>query len=261
MPLLLSRCLRASRWVVLAAWLLQACTGQAEVIRVVSPDYWCPYSCKAGSPAEGYIVDLLRVALERHGHSLKYENVNYARALQDARHGGYALITTVYPEEAPGFVFTQEPVSRASYCFYTRPENPWRFAGSASLAGMHVGVINGYSYGAQMNALIKREAASFEVQSGDTLTQRLAVMVSLKRLDSFIEDHNVVRYLLKSQPELQLKEAGCVPQNFTYMALSPALAGSPALARVIDAEIRNLRRSGQLKEILARYGLSDWVLP
>ncbi|MEC5386475.1 transporter substrate-binding domain-containing protein [Uliginosibacterium sp. H3] len=250
-----------SAWCALSLLTLASSASHAETVSVVSPDYWCPYSCKAGSPREGYIVDVLRQILERHGHVLRYENENYARALQEARQGRYTLITTVYPEEAPGFSFTHEPIARASYCFYTRVGNPWRYTGPASLEHVRIGVIKGYSYGPQLNKLIQGKPDSFDLQTGDALTSRLAAMVFMSRLDGFIEDDNVVRHLLATQPQIQLKESGCFAQDFTYVAVSPRFGNSRELAELIDKELRSLRKSGQLKEILSRYGLTDWAPP
>ncbi|XHS76566.1 substrate-binding periplasmic protein [Burkholderiaceae bacterium UC74_6] len=235
-----------------------ASTGTAaHELTVAAPAFWCPFSCTAGSRHEGFTLDILRAVFEPRGIQVRLINENYARALQDVRDGHYGATPSTFKQEAPGFVFPKTPISRNQYCFYTAPGQRWSYAGIGSLKGQRVGIVKGYSYGGRLDQAIAAKAAQFDVSVGDDITHRMARMVMSQRLDSFVEDESLVQYILSSHPELQLRNAGCEPARYAYLALSPARAESAALAKAFDEGLQRLRAGGQLEQIMQHYGLHD----
>jgi len=224
---------------------------------VAAPAFWCPFSCTAGGKPEGFTIDILRAIFDPQGTAVRLINVNYARALQDVREGRYAATPSTFKEEAPDFVFPKTPISRNQYCFYTAVDQRWSYAGIASLKGQRVGIVKGYSYGLQLDRAIAAKAAQFDVGVGEDITHRMARMVMGQRLDSFVEDESLVQYVLSTHPELQLRNAGCEPPRYAYLALSPARAESAGYAKAFDEGLQRLRASGQLEQIMLRYGLHD----
>jgi len=243
---------------LLALWVLTP-NALAEVIKVTSPDYWCPFSCKANTAEEGFTIDILRAIFEPQGDQIQYINLNYARALREVRQGHIHAISSAFREEVPGFTLPNLPISQDRYCFYTTSVPGWTYNGPDSLAGLKVGIIQGYSYGAEIDEHIKRNPAGFEVHSGEDLTQKLARKVMLGRLDAFVEDTNLVQYLLARQPSIKLHEAGCASESYPYFALSPAIKNKDDLARRFDEGLIKLHHSGKLEQIMRKYGLHDWL--
>ena len=248
----------ASRWLPLFLLVLAAC-ARAETIKVASPSYWCPFSCTANAAEEGFTIDILRAIFTPPEYNIQYVNLNYARALREVRLGHIHAISSAFREEAPGFVFSTLPISQDKYCFYTTTSQDWQYNGPASLAGKKVGIIQGYSYGPEIDAYIKQHPSGFEVHSGEALTASLGKKVMLGRLDAFVEDTNLVQYLLARQPSIKLREAGCAGESYPYFALSPTLKNAPALAKTFDEGLLKLHRNGKLEQIMRKYGLHDWL--
>ena len=247
---------------LLTLLLATALPAQADEIVLASPDYWCPFSCKAGAAQEGFTVDIVREIFTAAGHQVRLVNQNYSRALLDVRAGVYTATPSTLRDEAPDFVFPDQPISRNRYCVYTRPDSAWRYRGPASLDELgHVGVIRDYSYGAALDAALKSAPQRFEVHTGDGLTERMLRRLQLGRMDAFIEEENLVAYTLKQQPGLAARSAGCEAPSYAYLALSPRHPKAQGYARVFSDGMAKLRRSGRLKTILAGYGLAEWPAP
>lgn len=231
-----------------------------EEIRVVSPDYWCPFGCEANSSHEGYPIDILRAIFEPRGIKITYSNLNYSRAIIETRKGRFTLIPSVFKEEAPDFIFSRQTISDSRYCFYSRADSSWTFTGADSLKNMRIGAIKSYSYGELIDKAIAKQKGRFELQAGNNLTERLVRMLVAGRLDVFIENEYLVAYNLLLNPDVKLREAGCEASSSTYIAFSP---GDNQLgqkyADMFDAGLLQLRASGALEKIMARYGLRDWA--
>ncbi|GAB3254818.1 substrate-binding periplasmic protein [Chitinimonas naiadis] len=239
--------------------LILAAPAWAQTIKVASPSYWCPFSCTANAAEEGFTIDILRAIFTPQGDQIEYINMNYARALNEVKLGHLHAISSAFREEAPGFVFPTLPIAIDKYCVYTTPGQTWQYSGTGSLDSRKVGVIKGYSYGAEIDGYIKKNPAGFEVHGGEGLTEKIARKVMLGRLDAFIEDTNLVQYLLARQPSIKLREAGCVSESHVYFALSPALKEAPEIARKFDEGLLKLHRTGALEQIMRKYGQHDWL--
>lgn len=246
---------------LLASTLVAMGTARADDIVLVSPDYWCPFSCKAGATQEGFAVDIIREIFTAAGHQVRLVNENYSRALLDVRQGKYTATPSTFHEEAPDFVFPAVPISRNRYCFYVGKGSPWRYTGAASLYGRRTGVIKDYSYGAALDLLIQNQSALFDVHTGDNLTERLIQRQQLGRIDGFVEEENLVNYTLKQHAGWALRNAGCVTSAYAYMAISPRHPKAQEYAKLFSDGMLRLHQSGRLKTILASYGLAVWPLP
>lgn len=237
--------------------LLAALPASAGKLRLVAPDYWCPFSCQQNSPQLGFTIDIARAALGHAGYRLDYRNLNYARALQETRRGQYDAIPAVLPAEGRGLILPQEPISRNRYCVYTAPLQRWHYRTPADLDGHRIGLIRGYDYGPALEAWRNRAGASVEQHAGDQVVPRMLDKVRLGRLDALIEDENLVDWLQRGQPR-PLRKAGCEAPSWGYLAISPHYPDAQRLAQQFDEGMRRLRRSGELARIMARYGLKGW---
>jgi polar amino acid transport system substrate-binding protein len=239
-----------------------AMPARADEIVLASPDYWCPFSCKAGSAREGFTVDIVREIFSAAGHTVRLVNENYSRALIDVRAGSYTATASTFHDEAPDFVFPAQPISRNRFCVYVPADSRWTYRGAASLDELgRVGVIRDYAYGAALDAAIKTAPKRFDLHTGDGLTERMLRRLQLGRMDAFIEEENLVAYTLTQHPELAARNAGCEAPSYAYMAISPRHPKAQDYARLFSEGMVKLRKSGRLKAILARYGLAEWPAP
>lgn len=249
----------------MACWLLWT-TGPAVaelpgVITLVAPDNWCPFSCKAGEDREGFAVDIVRAAMQVSGIQVRYQNMPYERALMEVRNGSVYAAAPVFISEAPDFVFPAEALSVSEYCFYTLPSTTWTFEGTDSLNNITFVVTAGYSYGHAMDTYISADSPQDLVKMrGSNITDRMIQMIHGGRVDALLDDTRLIDYTLKTGAYPQgLRNAGCIDQvHFGYLALSPSIAESAALAELFDYGIKELKARGEFNTILDSYGVEYW---
>lgn len=238
--------------------LLAASAAQADTLRLVSPDYWCPFSCAQDSPQQGFTVDIVRRIFEPQGYRLEYQNENYARALMNVRAGRADATTSTLKEEAPDFIFPKQPISRNRYCVYVRADSPWAYTKPSDFGQMRVGVIAGYDYGKAIGNWLAQPGHRAEMHSGDKVVPRLIDKVRRGWLDALIEDESLVAWLQAKDKEVPLRNAGCEAATYGYLGLSPAIPHAQAIADQFDQGMSKLRSSGELDKIMRRYGLRGW---
>ncbi len=102
--------------------------------------------------------------------------------------------------------------------------------------------------------------ATTEMTGDKDFAKRLFAFLGLKRADAVIVTTDVFDFG-QAQGDIAkgFKRAGCLAQEKMAVGLSPANAErSGAIGAALDRGIAKLRRSGALKQILARYGMQVW---
>jgi polar amino acid transport system substrate-binding protein len=232
----------------------------AEEILLASPDYWCPFSCEAGSAREGFTVDIARHIFAEHGIGVRLVNLNYSRALRGVREGRYSATPSTLKDEAPDFIYPQLPISANRCCFFTRPDSTWDYRGVASLEGQRLAVVQDDAYGSELDQFIQHQGRQVRVLKGDRVTPRQLQLLERGLIDTFVEEEKILLFTLASQARkgMPLRTAGCEAPRYADLALSPANPRAAQYARWFDEGMRRLRGSGELAKILAAYGLRDW---
>ena len=133
--------------------LLSSPASADDIILVADP--WCPFNCGRNDENPGYMVEIAKYVFEQHGHTVKYFNVPWARAIYGTREGQYDGIIGAGRTETPDFVFPDIELGLARHTFYVKKGNPWRYDGLDSLKTITLGVIKNYSYGDLYNVYIE----------------------------------------------------------------------------------------------------------
>ena len=227
-------------------------------VLTLAADHWCPYNCEPGSDFPGYMIEIAREVFEPAGYEIRYEVINWARALAMTREGRHDGVVGAFHGDAPDFVFPDEPLGRSGNGFFVLAENDWLYKGPESLTGLRVGVIRGYDYGALNIPL--RDFAQTQIGSGNDALERNINKLLLGRLDALVEDVSVITYRLSrmnARDRLQLASAS-ITYDDAFIAFSPAIDDGPYLAAILGTGVRRLRHINRLGTILERYGLEDW---
>ncbi len=234
---------------------------QADKI-VIGSDEWCPFNCVPGSDKPGYMIEVATKIFSKAGHTLEYKIIPWARAITEARSGKINGIIGAYKGDAPDFVFSDNELAMIGIEFFTLKTNSWSYAGLASLNKVSIGAIIGYEYNEEINAYLKdgKNSAKVQMVAGDTPLETNIKKLSQKRLDAVIESPPVFWYTA-AQMGLndKIKSAGtAVKPKEAYIAFSPKLPSSKKYAKILSDGTAELRKSGELKTILEKYGLKDW---
>lgn len=260
---------RQARWgTVLPAMRLHAlllivvgCQSLAAETLSVRADEWYPMNGDPRAEKPGFAIEILREILQDSTDQLDYQVLSWRRSLNLVRRGEIDCVVGAYHSDAPDLVFPQIPLSVDILAFYVPQGSPWRFQGTSSLRDITVGVIGGYSYGAELDTYIQQNRdflSLHEMQGNDALTKNIAMLMS-GRVDTVIDSVVVMRHKLR---EMELEglvvEAGRIAQsNGAYMACSPLRSRVPAMLQRLDGGMRKLHESGRLAEIMRDYDALD----
>lgn len=248
----------------LVAWLtsvLICVSAHADTITLAA-DQWCPYNCTPNTSQEGYMVDIARAVFEKAGHKVVYQNSSWADALADARAGKITGVVGAVPEEVSDFVIPKQWQGFTQDHFYVLAKNTWRYHDVNSLAKVKAGFIKDYAYNTTLFAFIQAHQHSPDVHiaTGEHGLEDNINMVMNKQLDTLIEDHNVFKLTAQKMKVLdQFTDAGASGvESPVCIAFSPQNPKSHEYAELLSAGMTQLRNSGELQKIMARYGLTDW---
>ena len=147
-------------------------------------------------------------------------------------------------------------------CFWARADEAWTYRGVESLRQIKLGWMQGYPMGPLESYIEKHKGtAAVQVLGGMNAFRRQITKLERRRIDAFMEDYNVGIYnLRKWDAEETVKVAGWIKELQTpgYIAFSPVRSRSQEYAKMMTAGMIELRKTGELQQILKKYGLRDW---
>lgn len=244
-----------------AAVCLAAPAAYADVI-TVRADEWCPFNCAPGSDKPGYGIEVMKLIFEKAGHSIDYKTMPWARALDECRKGAIASVIGTMPVESPDFVFPAESIGVSDNTFVVKKGSSWKYAGPASLESIRLGVNQDYEYGGEVGEYVKankNNRARIDSLSGDGALEQNLKKVAAGRVDAVVESATVLRMKLASLGLADKVDfVGTVEVQEAFIAFSPAGPKSKEYAAIVEKGIAELRSSGKLAEILAKYQATDW---
>ncbi|MHA7878885.1 MAG: substrate-binding periplasmic protein [Saccharospirillum sp.] len=250
-------------WCVAVSLVLGA--AQAETLRLVA-DPWCPFNCTPGDDAPGFMIEIAERVFAEHGIAIEYHTLPWVRALLAVETGEYDAAVGASHAEAPQLVFPQQPQGRMRNVFWTLADSDWEYHGLTSLERIQLAIIAGYGYSPQLEAYLRLGISTHRVTElfGETPLINGMLMLERGRVDALLEEASVFQYQMQHQGrEGQFRIAGEVMEEASfsevYIAFSPELAQAEQYAEWLSDGTERLRQSGELGEILSRYGVSDWV--
>lgn len=236
-------------------------TAQADVI-TLRADEWCPYNCADTGDRPGYGIEITKEIFAKAGHTIEYKTMAWIRALDECRKGTAVAVIGTSHDESPDFVFPQEHVGVSDNTLVVKKGNPWRYDGVATLERVKLGVIQGYTYGGDIGGYIKakeKDKARVDLIGGDNgLDQNLKKLIA-GRIEATLDSSPVLGYKLAQMGLADKVDlVGTADPDQIYVAFSPQAAKAKEYAEIFDKGLAEMRASGRLKEILARYSVPDW---
>lgn len=212
------------------------------------------------------MVDIAKKAFAKHNIEVEYKIIPWARAITETRKGLHTAIVGAAVGDAPDFIFPDAEQGFVSNYFYVNKGNKWRYSGVKSLKEISLGVIADYSYNEEIDDYIKqynKYPEYIQIMAGDNA---LAINLSkLKRnkIGATLESRYVMEYYLSQNNMKNLFEpAGMLElseEDKLYVAFSPKdKRKAKKYADILTKETVNMRKSGELQEIMDIYGIVDW---
>jgi polar amino acid transport system substrate-binding protein len=235
--------------------------ASADTITIRS-DSWYPYNGKPGGKPEGYMIEAARAIAKANGHTIDYRLLDWDASIEQVGSGNFDCLVGATRDDAPKLAFPKLSWGKSNNVLFVLAENPWTFKGTASLKGQKLVVISGYAYGDSLDAYIKaapKDAVVSIENNRNSLTLAIQQMVTRKGT-VLVEDSNVA-FAKFAQMEMigRFRVAGeADAPSDVFIACTPNAKGRKYVA-MFDAGLAQLRKSGELKKILARHGLQDWA--
>lgn len=222
-------------------------------------DPWCPYNCRPDSDRPGYLIELARAVFEPLGYRIDYRTMGWRRTIEAVRAGEIDGAVGAGFEDAPDLLFADEPAGIAIPVIAVRRGEGFTFTGPDSLGDRVIGAILGYEFGGPLEPWLRRHArdpSRIQWVSGvDGAVQNLKKLLA-GRVDGVLDDRAVIAHYAAAsgvRERIELVELGV--QQPIGIAFTAAKPEGRFYAQVFGDGLRRLRASGELAEILNRYGL------
>jgi polar amino acid transport system substrate-binding protein len=229
---------------------------------VLGGDPYCPVNCEAEGVHQGFAIDMARAIFEPKGYTVDYQVIPWTRAVAQGAAGQINGIVGASPDK-PGYTYPKQNAGTEKFVFMVRASDPFSYAGLASLKGKRIGIVKDYDVSGELGQFIKdnqNNPAVIDAVSGDQAGELNVKKLAGDRLDIVIDNESTLLYLASTlglAHDLKVVDAGGVPSPI-YIAFSTARPETPALIRIWDDGVSELRSSGRLAKILAGYGIKDW---
>ncbi|KAE9625119.1 substrate-binding periplasmic protein [Parasedimentitalea maritima] len=225
---------------------------------------WRPYIFEESGDVvpetPGFSVEIVNKVFEKMGHSITYVSAPFARQIKMAEQGTVDALVGLYQDEAPSLVFPAEPIGTTQNCFFVKSDNSWKYEKIEDLSEIVLGTILGYTYG-EIDTFIENKPENiFSLSGSETvMMERLVGLLDMGRVDTFVQDKLITEFFLSNfETNEKLENVGCLAKVPFYVGFSPKGQFSKEFAMEFDKILNEMRRSGELDEILAKYSVLDW---
>lgn len=233
--------------------------ARADVIQLRA-DRWCPFNCTPGSPAPGFMVELVSEALAPFGHKVHYANLGWSRSLAQVHNGEINGVIGTDPDEASDLIFSP-PLGQYQEALAFRRGETLTVTTPQDLQALRLGAVQDYEYSDAINDYItehKNHSHHVQLLTGENSLNRNLRKLLTHRIDVLLEEHSVLLFALKA--EGMRDQVEIIPQgevNLLYIGFSPALESSHLYVTQLHHGLTRLKHTGRYDQILARYGLME----
>lgn len=284
------------RWfaLLIVGFCLMSSTSFGEELKISVLDF-CPLHCignngEIDSNHPGVVVEIYQKIFGDAGYQTVFVVLPFNRGMAEVSEGrlnaisgplqfsGAALQDKIrqWPRIGPLYarlIYPEQTIgTHHSSCFFIRSDFEWSYGGESSLENQRLGIANAHDYGPEMNAYIESALRGknnhlIEKLSGQNLFLRNLKKLATNRVDISLIDRISGYHAIKIAedtgeiPAGSVKLANCTgsAQNL-YLGFSDQTPErSKHLARIFDEGIVGIRKSGELKHLLDKYGLKDWT--
>jgi polar amino acid transport system substrate-binding protein len=233
-------------------WLTSGGSAFAGRVLTVAGDPWGPY-LDPGHHRLGLSAELVREAFRTQGYRVEFKIIDWLKAQEMASRGEVILMNAWYTPDRASAFFVSDPYLRSRGVFLARRGSGFKYRGIESLKGLRVGRMRGYAYDPEfIKVYIPYDGVSFI---------DLARKVASRRIDLVPEDQLVALWELKKKEPLLLDKLqvveGPLKETTVHLMASRVMPDGEETIRAFNRGLKELKRSGQYRAILAAYGASS----
>jgi len=229
----------------------------------VGSDVWCPYICsEAHKP--GVLIEVLNEIAKHNGLVINFKVIPLARSLVLLQQSKLDMVLALTDEHIKENHLKRSLKTYGGWYndFYVLKKNQWEFRSIKDLKkyieqGNTLGIIKGYKYGNGIAQLQESSGQHIFSATGNSPLSNILMMLSHKRISMVLDSRFNIEYELQNRNISNLKYAG-TEGDFVPLYIGYAPQSEVKYINVFDQGLIRLRATGQLSEILKRYGIPDW---
>lgn len=252
--------------VVITAMLMStAIAGEDEIVFGFGSPY-CPFKCdRETQGSDGFEVDILREIFQKKGLKLIVRRIPETRVLPSLEDGFIDIATQLQwtIDRTSSVIAAEEPVSVIVLGALYRAEMDFRFSGVDNLKPLRFVGNLGSEWPGEMQAIVDEGIKSGRnmLISDNDYYNRVFGLLETKRVDITIDDMSVLRYEMRRaniEDRFKLDRATEFDSLPSYAIFAKSHPRAIEFRNMVETGMRQLRKSGRLKEILGKYGAADW---
>ncbi len=231
----------------------------AEKIISARADIWCPYNCMAKDEAPGILVEMMKLAYEKAGYKIDYNTMPWPQAVADVRTGKFNSVIGIAGPDAVGISHSIKPQMISTTCAFALNNSKKIVTTAKDLLKLNsIGTVKDYSYGEQTDKtlILPQMKGKINVIATDD-----ALKVNIRRLldgkiESLVEDINVMAYMLNKLKIDKIKNIGCTEdKSLIWIGFTETNPKAKEWVEMLVKTQDELEKSGKLDEIYHRYNV------
>ena len=241
-----------------------------EKIIFVSDPY-PPYVIDGGH-GKGYVTDMVLLIFKKAGFEAEYKNVPFKRALAEIERGNFTGLLALSPGREK-YLFTENSMGYFKNQFFVRADSTWKWDGRSSLEKVVFGGILGYRFDKEFIdphvEKFKGDPERVQLIAGQDALQRNIVKMTMGRIDVIFDDSLAIAYAAKeagvkdkiriADVDDQLKSKKLFESKKVSVGFHSSNPKAAEYIKILDDGIKEIKKSGEFREILLKYGLENYV--
>ena len=216
--------------------------AQAKDLRIAGTE-WCPYNC-VDENRPGIISEYVELIVKRIGMEANIELLPWSRAITDVKNKKYDVLMSCGESDSKGLIKSKKLLDY-QMCFFSLHSNTWNYKGLESLSLIEIGAIKDYAYGELFDNYIAKKRSNIWIMSGQEPHNRLSEMLDHSRIDAYIADKILIKYLTGNK----YKSAGCLTSSPLYLAFNKEVGQE--IINKINSEISKTKEA--LNKLVMNY--------
>ncbi len=216
--------------------------AQAKDLRIAGTE-WCPYNC-VDENRPGIISEYVELIVKRIGMEANIELLPWSRAITDVKNGKYDVLMSCGESDSKGLIKSKKLLNY-QMCFFTLQTSNWNYEGVKSLNLIQLGAIKDYAYAEPLDSYMAKKRSNVWIMSGQDPHKRLNEMLDHSRIDAYIADKILIKYLTGNK----YKSAGCLTSSPLYLAFNKEV--DQEIINKINSEISKTKEA--LNKLVMKY--------
>ena len=240
-----------------------------KVIFVSDP--YPPYVIDGGQ-RKGYVTDMVLLVFKKAGFDAEYKNVPFKRALAEIERGNFTGLLALSPGRE-NYLFTENSMGYFKNQFFVRADSTWKWDGRSSLEKVVFGGVWGYRFDKEFIdphvEKFKSDPERVQLIVGQDALQRNVVKMTMGRIDVIFDDSLAIVYAAKeagvkdkiriADVDDRLKNKKLFESKKVSVGFHASNPKATEYVRILDEGIKEIKKSGEFREILLKYGLENYV--